>query len=636
MIFTDIINKLIVSQYTLNIEEKGRRKLFIIFFTGLIITLLVFGTSNIKKGLYTLGIANYAAILLLVILIITLRFQKNGKIIYRATAILLELLLFYWTQTGVFHGYATIWSLTFPPFAFFLMGKKEGFFWTSICILFTMLIFINPYSLLTDYSYSPQFISRHLSVFFMIFISTYNYESVREKFKSAMEAEQAKLLLEKEKTEEVNRSLKFEITLREQTEIELRRHYDHLEEIVAERTAEIEKSREQLAQSQKMEALGTLVGGLAHDFNNFLAGVIGSFDLLSHTLKKENLNKKDYIEKYLKLGMESSKRSAGLIDQLLILSKKHEVRLSPLDIKKSLNHIYGLCRNSFPKSIEINFSTQEAPLVILGDPVQIEQVLLNLCINASHAMTSMRKHDEKQGGTLSVKTESVDSDYIMKDNFPEAAESIHHWIRIKVTDTGVGIDTDTRQRIFEPFFSTKDKKESSGLGLAITYNIIKKHSGLVNVYSEPGTGSCFSVYFPVYNDSSNISIDDAEPEIVHGTGTVLVIDDEPLILNIAEGFLERCGYDVITAEGAKKGIEVFRNNHAGISAVLLDLSMPDKSGLEVFQELKKIDADVKTILSSGMLDNELKDKALNMGVKETVNKPYMAAELSIKIKNIIG
>ncbi len=599
--------------------------------------------------MYLYGLIDFSLILILLSLIIILSYQKDGKNIYRIVAFILEILLFCMIQGGGFNGYASLWALAFPLFSFFLMGKKEGFFWTSICFIFTIILFTNPFSFFTVFHYSNEFVLRHLFIFFLIFSFTYNYESVREKYKLAMETEQEKLLLEKlklaeakEETDKANHLLETEMKVREQTEVELRRHRDHLEDIVAERTLEITKNglekerlQEQLAQSQKLEALGTLVGGLAHDFNNFLTGITGSFEILSHLFKEESLNHND-VEKYLKLGIESSKRSAGLIKQLLILSKKHEIELSPLDIKNSINHVYELCRNSFPKSIELKFQTEDAPLVIMGDMVQIEQVLLNLCINACHAMTIMRKPGIKHGGILSVTTENVPSDYILKENYPEETGMTDHWIRIQISDTGVGFDNDTRQRIFEPFFSTKNKSDGTGLGLATSYNIIKKHGGIVNIYSEPGSGSCFSIYFPVYNNSYTNLRGEIDREIIYGTGTVLVIDDELSILKIAEGFLKLCGYRVITAEGADRGIEIFFNEHRMISAVLIDLSMPGKSGLEVYRELAKIDSGVKAILSSGMLDNETKELALKTGIKDTVNKPYMASELSIKLRKVIN
>jgi len=776
------LNRLIVSRYELSIEELGRRKIFTVFILLLILPLVIFGATHVKNGLYVFGIMDWIFAMVFFGFIILLSYKEEGKYLYRLTTVLLGTLLIYWIQAGAIEGYASIWALAFPLFAFFLMGKKEGFFWTSICLFLTALIFINPFSMLTHYAYPAQFISRHLFIFAVIFLFTYNYESVREKYKSAMKAEQDQLLLEKEKlaeakeeAERANASLKEEMRVREQAEMELRRHHDHLEEMVAERTLEIkrnsiqleanekryrlmadnvndliwttdmdnkftfispsvsrlygytvdeamslpsskwntpesrrrlveaftheldleekgtaenktiilqlehlrkdgslfpveikasfirdengkavgvvgvtrdisdriaieqerEKIKEQLAQSQKLEALGTLVSGLAHDFNNFLGGIIGSFDLLSHLLKKETLNKKEAIEKYLTLGIESSKRSAGLINQLLILSKKHEIRLSPIDIKSSLNRIYELCRNSFPKSIEIDFKSDDDPLIIMGDMVQIEQVLLNLCINASHAMTIMRQAGDKQGGKLTVRAERITSDYMMKKNYPESAGIVDFWVRIKISDTGVGIDDAVKQRIFEPFFSTKNKNESSGLGLAISYNIIKKHGGIIHVDSQPGSGSCFSLYFPVYTNGKNVHPVNAEQDIVHASGTILVIDDEKVILNIAEGFLIQCGYTVLTAEGAEQGIEIFKNKHSEISAVLVDLSMPGKSGLEVFLDLKKIDNDVKVILSSGMLDNESREAALKMGVRDTMNKPYMAAELSMKMGKIV-
>ncbi len=757
MIFLNQINSaftnLIISRHTLSIEETGRRKLFTIFLLLMILGLFVFGTSHLRKGLYKNGILDYSLVIILIIFILLVRYLKSALFIYRISTALLALIFFYWVRTGGAQGYSGIWALLFPLFSFFLLGRKEGLIW-SVSFLFTILfLFVNPYSILSGYTYLPEFISRYMFLFTMILMFTYNYESIREKYKSAMETE---------------------IKVKEKTEQELRRHRDHLEEIVAERTVEIEKNREhlessekryrlmadnvndmiwatdlnlkfffispsvhriygytvdeamnlppekwntpesfsrmiksyieemeiiksdperhiilqldqikkdgtvfpaelkvssiidengnafgivgitrdiservameqerekikdQLAESQKMDALGTLVGGLAHDFNNFLAGIIGSFDIVSLALKKEKLNKKEHIEKYLTLGMESSKRSAGLINQLLILSKKHEIKLSPLDIRNSLNHIYELCRNSFPKSIEILIRTEETPLLIMGDMVQIEQVLLNLCINASHAMTIMRDEGVKHGGTLTLTADSVQSDYIMKENNPNETGLVDHWVRIKVSDTGVGINNEIKQRIFEPFFSTKLKADGTGLGLAISYNIIKKHGGIVNVYSEPGSGSCFSIYFPVYRDDFKLSPAYKNQEIIHGSGTILVIDDEPSILEVADGFLRECGYNVITAEGADKGIETYSKEFSGISAVIIDLSMPYKSGLEVFQELKKIDMNVKAVLSSGMLDDETKVQALELGIKDTANKPYSAYDLSLIIKNVIN
>lgn len=782
-IIIDALNYILNSRYDLSIEETDRRKLFVFFVFILAFPLALFGALHIKNRIYADGIINFIMIFIFIILIIILNHQEHGKNIYRLATFFITLLLFYFLQTGLANGYSTLWILLSPPITFFLMGKKEGLFWTCIIGSLTVLVFFNPYSLFTDFSYTEQFISRHLFVYLTVFLVTYNYESVRQKFKYAMENEQLKLLSEKKKlaeakedAERANLLLQSEIKVRELAEQELRRQYQLQENIINERTLEIKKNnaeleagekryrlmadnvddiiwstdmnlnfsfispsvtrmsgytveeamtfpydrwctpdsfkiliktlkeeikieksgkqnpgrhitlqmehikkdgtvfvveikasylrdengeaigfvgitrdisdriameqekermKEQLAQSQKMEALGTLVGGLAHEFNNFLGGIIGSFDLISNALKKEHLVKKDYIEKYLQVGMESSKRSAGLISQLLVLSKRHEIRLSPLNIKNSMNHIYELCSNSFPKSIKLDFRTADVPLVIMGDMVQIEQLLLNLCINASHAMTTMRPPGEKHGGTLTVTAEKIDPEHRenMADNDTSADTGSR--IRIQVKDTGVGIEDDVKPRIFEPFYSTKNKKESTGLGLAISYYIINKHGGTVEVHSEQGKGSCFSIFLPAHDGADKILMDENNMEIVHGSGTVLIIDDEPAILKIAEAFLVQCGYNVIAAGGADEGIEIFMKQHKVISAVLLDLSMPVKSGIEVLQELQRIDGEVKVIFSSGMLDPDSKFIVLKLGVKEIVNKPYMVSELSVKMKKAI-
>jgi len=197
---------------------------------------------------------------------------------------------------------------------------------------------------------------------------------------------------------------------------------------------ETEKIQEQLAQAQKMEALGTLVGGLAHDFNNILIGIMGSYDLLGMLLENNCLRDKDEIDQYLRLGADSARRAADLIKQLLALSKKHGIALTPVDITESLRHIRDICRNSFPKSVALDFRIAERPLVVMGDMVQIEQVLLNLCINASHAMTVMRDPSERQGGVLTVEADEIG---------PEA-DGGRGRIRIQISDTGVGMDAETR------------------------------------------------------------------------------------------------------------------------------------------------------------------------------------------------
>jgi len=771
--------------YLPDIEDRGRRRLFAIFMILLILPLLLFGTHLIRKGLYGYGIVDFIVALLFLIFLVIFNRINNAKVFYRFALSLLCFLLVYWVNTGAAKGYACMWVLTLPPFTFFLLGKREGSIWTVFIFGTTALFFFVPSLSVNGFVYEMDFITRHLFALFLIVLFTFSYESMREKYKNAMESEQQKLRSEKEllseaklKVDSMNKKLSEEMVIRRQAEDELRAHRDRLEELVAERTAELQKTNErlaasessyrlmadnitdmiwtadldlkftfispsvtrffgysvdealelnfdkwntpesfarvsqiyseqlelektgnldhgryinvqlehirkdgtvvpvevtvaflrnadgepiglvgitrdiserisaeeearkmeeQLAQAQKMEAIGTLVGGIAHDFNNILAGIIGSFDLLDRYLKDEKLEKRDKIRKYINLGMESSLRSAELVKQLVVLSRKHEISLTPIDISDPLNHVVEICRNSLPKNVEIDYKPAGSPYVIMGDIVQIEQVLLNLCINSSHSMTIMREKGGKQGGVLKIRVSEVKSDYIKRELCSEAIHYEGDWIKIEISDTGIGMDDETVKRIFEPFFSLKKQGEGSGLGLSISYNIIKQHRGFIHVYSEPGTGSRFSVCIPSYNNVEGFEPDRRTlDEISMGSGTILVIDDEPVLLNIAKGFLEESGYNVLTADTGDEGIMIYRENFDDIAGVLVDLSMPGKSGLEVYMELREINSEVKVLLASGMLDTDSLRTAEKTGIKGTVQKPYLASELSYKLKSVLS
>ncbi|MBP7738193.1 MAG: PAS domain S-box protein [Spirochaetes bacterium] len=765
-------------------DEQGRKTLFALFLSLLMIPLFIFGAVHLISGIYFLWIMDHLAALVMAGFIISLRFIKKPLILYRITIIMTSLMLFYWLITGAVQGYASIWIIGTPLFIFFLTGRREGLVWSLVVITGAILVFMNPLALPWVWYYQPDYVSRHLFTLFITFLFTYFYESMSDRYKKAIKNEQGLLVREKERLAEakaevdsVNERLRREMDVRLIAEEELRKHRDHLEEIVMERTRELRRSnldlgesenryriladnvtdlifsldmdfrilyispsiqsmygytpgealtlsirdihtpgsfrklmkvyhaqlelengegvdpsrhvvlqlrqrrkdgslfdvevrasflrddsgkpsgivgiarditervraqreneemQEQLAQAQKMEAVGTLAGGLAHDFNNILSGILGSFDLLRLSLKKEELEDRETVDKYLEVGMESARRSVNLIKELLTLSQRHEIKLEPIDMNAAVRHIQELCTNSLPKSIALEFAYSPERPMIMGDTVQIGQVLLNLCINASHAMTIMRGPGERQGGTLSVTVEIAGFNH--HDAMPGdgLSSSGREWVRIVIADTGVGMDRDTVTRIYEPFYTRKKRGEGTGLGLAISYNIIQKHGGHIRVDSEPGAGSRFTLYFPACDTCAEP--DHGAPAVeepVSGTGVVLIIDDEPTVLKVARGALEQSGYEVITANSPDMGVEVFRSSHNRISAVIIDLSMPGKSGLEVFAVLKEIDPAVRAILSSGMLDNESKERALALGIKEFANKPYMARELAEKVRGVL-
>ena len=591
-------------------EEIGRKRLMAVFLSILITLFIYFGITHVTRGILHFGIVNLLTAATFFGFILALGRMKRGLALYRAVAGITWILFFYWMYTGVFDGYSSIWVVTYPLFVFYLLGKREGAIWTSTIVLMCLFIFINPGRLLASYEYSPLFIQRHLGTMLIIILFTYSYESVRQRYKTAMEKEQA----------------------------ELRRHKERLEELVNERTMEIsaknralsealeERERMQscLVQAQKMEALGTLAGGIAHDFNNLLVGIIGSINMVEYLVEREKPRSHDEMRRYLGIGLESSKRSAELIKRLLTLSREHELALAPVDIAASIKSMQAICENSFPKSVLLEFRVPPEPLTVMADSVQIEQVLLNLCINGSQAMTLQRPPGEREGGRLSVSASML----LAAELPPEARGEAERWVCVDVEDTGIGIDEADIARIFDPFFSTKLSGGGTGLGLSISYSIVKQHGGTIVVRSEKGNGSTFSVYLPAAAPGAVIA---GRAEKRAGgperSGRILVIDDEKFILKVSSGILESRGWDVLTAESAESALEIFATRWETITAVVIDLSMPGMSGLDLFLKLKAIDPGVKAVLCSGMLDNEVRKAALEIGMRDAIQKPYDVEKL---------
>ncbi|HOT45848.1 MAG TPA: response regulator [Spirochaetota bacterium] len=399
---------------------------------------------------------------------------------------------------------------------------------------------------------------------------------------------------------------------------------------------EKERIQAQLIQAQKMEAIGTLAGGIAHDFNNMLGGILGSLNLLELLAEKENLAQKEAFRKYLDTASESTRRAAEVTRQLLTLSRRQNLQFAPVDIMQSIRNVLKICKNSFPKSVNLDFPSQDSPLMVNADFTQIEQVILNLCVNASHAMTIMRNERGDEGGTLSVQAARVKCDENTCAVHPQARADADY-ARIKVSDTGIGMDEETRKRIFEPFFTTKAQGSGTGLGLAMVYNIVTQHQGFIDVYSEPGSGSTFTVYIPALAEAAAGAGRGTTPEAIErGTGRILVIDDEAAILRIARGMLEQCGYEVITATNGKDGVMAYDEEADGISAVILDLSMPGISGNEVLRQLREINPSVKVLIASGLAEDEEIRRITSGGSVGFIQKPYTAVELSSMLKKLLA
>ena len=381
------------------------------------------------------------------------------------------------------------------------------------------------------------------------------------------------------------------------------------------------KTETRLLQAQKMESIGTLAGGIAHDFNNLLMGIQGHASLALLHLDPQNAN-----YEHLKTIETLVMSGADLTKQLLGFARggKYEVKTVDLNLLiQKTSETIGRTK----KEIKIHLNFQDDLWPVDVDHGQIEQVLLNLYVNAWQAMPG--------GGDLYLETRNV---FVEENRFRPFVSKNGHFVKISITDTGVGMDEKTKERIFEPFFSTKEMGRGTGLGLASVYGIIKNHNGFINVYSEKGQGTTFNIYLPASikrdgKDKENKT--DETNEIIKGTGIILLVDDEPMILNVGRKILETLGYTILTAQDGTSAIELYKQSKKSIDLVILDMVMPEMGGGEVFDEIKKINPEVKVLLSSGYSLNGQASRIINRGCVGFIQKPFTIRDISSQLHKII-
>jgi PAS domain S-box-containing protein len=376
----------------------------------------------------------------------------------------------------------------------------------------------------------------------------------------------------------------------------------------------------QLRQAQKMEAVGQLAGGVAHDFNNILTAIIGYANLLLMKMAQTDICR-TYVDNIL----SSAEKAAHLTHSLLAFSRKQIIDLKPVNVNEIITRVEKLLCRVIGEDIEFKTRLSSANLIVLADSIQIEQILMNLATNARDAMPD--------GGALLLETDSLElgEEFVRAHSYGKPGR----YAIIAVSDTGVGMNTSVKSRIFEPFFTTKEVGKGTGLGLAMVYGIVKQHNGYIHVYSETGQGTTFKVYLPLIASPADDETTHRDDAVKGGSETVLLAEDDSSVRKLTKSVLEDFGYTVIEAVDGEDAVRKFNENRDTASLLVLDIIMPKKNGKETYEEIRKIKPGIKTLFTSGYTADVMHQKRILETGLDFIVKPTAPTAFLKKVRQVL-
>jgi len=381
------------------------------------------------------------------------------------------------------------------------------------------------------------------------------------------------------------------------------------------------ESEEQLRQSQKMQAVGQLAGGVAHDFNNIVQVIAGS-----SAFALESIDTGHPAREYLTDILRASERAASLARQLLTFSRRESLRPEYVDINRIIDSVTKLLDRTIGKHISLRIDSNPLDRSVYADPGQLEQVILNLCVNARDAMPD--------GGVITIGTRDIHMDLNFCRHNPWG--KVGRYVQLTISDTGSGIDPEIRDHIFEPFFTTKAVGHGTGLGLATVYAIVQRMDGLIHVESEVGSGTVFYIYLPSQEKPAGEKVKPAKSsQIVRGNETILIAEDDDMVRNLTVRILDRAGYHIMVAEDGREAIDLYMRHADKIDLAILDVVMPNKSGAEVLAEIRSHNVNLPILLTSGYSFNDFSDGLPRDDKIQVMQKPYKPHELLHAIKAIL-